>query len=123
MADVPYILQLTQVAGSGGVVRLSYIVPSSEGLDLYDMLFVSTGIFNIFDIGNSAGQHYTQATQSNPILSSMLQNPTNGNLALRTFHSPLVIAGGMMFYVDVIDTSGAGNTIRGTFNGVRHLPS
>lgn len=123
MADIPYVLQLTQVAGSGGVIRLSYTVPSNEGLDLYGMWFISTGAFNIFDIGNSAGQHYTQATQSNPIQSTVLQSPLNAFTGLNNFQSPLIVAGGMLFYVDIIDTSGAGNTIRGTFNGVRHLPS
>ena len=122
MASVPYFLQLNAVLGAAGTGTLSFTVPKNEGLQLRQVRFSSTGAFNVTDIRDSAGQHYTNASSANPIPSTELQNAASANIGIQALDIELNLVGGVTFYVDLVDTSGAGNTVRVLFTGVRELP-
>lgn len=119
MPAYPYILELNSVVGSNSSATLTYPMPNNETLQLMDIGFVATGAFSITDIRDSTGKHYTNASPSNPILSTQIQDTRNAFLSLKQFVIPIVLDGGKTFYVDVLDTSGAQNTIRLIFNGTR----
>lgn len=119
MAKYPYTLTLQIALAASSTGTLSYNVPQNESLELNDMRFISTSTFNVTDIRDSSGKHYTNASAAQPILSSMLQSAANANLSVKDFQEPLLIDGGKTFYIDLIDTSAAPNTVRLVFTGKR----
>jgi hypothetical protein len=83
------------------------------------MVFNATGAFAITDIRDSSGNHYTNASVAVPLPSTVLASGANNNNALKDFFKNIFIDGGSIFYVDVKDTSGAGNTVNLAFMGRR----
>jgi len=122
MADSPYFLTDTVVLGAAGTGSFNFFVPVNESYDLYDMRFTATGIFDVRDIRDSAGQHYTNASTTDPLNSTHFQNGASPNIGFQTFPATLHLNGGMTFTIDLFDTSGAGNTVRFVFLAVRHTP-
>lgn len=120
MADAPYFITDTQVLGAGATGTWAFSVPVNESYDIYDLRFSSTGIFDIRDIRDSAGVHYTNASSVDPLPSVQLQNGASPNIGFQRFPETLHLAGGTSLQVDLFDTSGAGNTVRLTFLAVRH---
>ncbi len=120
MADAPYFITDTQVLAAAGTATWNFSVPVNESYDLYGLRFTSTGIFDIRDIRDSAGTHYTNASSTDPIPSAQLQNGASPNIGFQDFPATLHLAGGTSLQVDLFDTSGAGNTVRLTFLAVRH---
>lgn len=120
MALIPYSLVLEATLTSGGTATVSYPVPVGESLELTDMIFVSTGIFNITGIRDSSGRNYTNASLSVEIPSSVLKSGANAFNAHNPFSIPLVIEGGTVFYIDLEDSSAAGNTVTIVCEGKRN---
>lgn len=120
MADAPYFITDTVVLGAGATGTWGFDVPVNESYDLYDFRFVSTGIFDVRDIRDSAGVHYTNASSTDPLTSTSLQNGASPNIAFQSFPATLHLVGGTSLRVDLFDTSGAGNTVRITFLAIRH---
>lgn len=122
MSEFPYLLQLAAVLTNGGTGTVSYTVPANEELDLFQLFAVATGAFSITDVRDSAGNHYTNAAAANPIPSTLLSTPTNNYNVFQDFPVPIHIEGAKIIYIDVIDTSGAGNTVRMMLPGKRTTP-
>ena len=118
-SEFPYILTLQAVLTASATATLSYPMPNNETLELNSIRFVSTGGFSITDIRDSSGKHYTNASPAAPILSTALQDARNNFDSLERFEVPIVQDGGKTFYIDIIDTSGAGNTVRLFLTGKR----
>lgn len=108
----PYLLVLPIVLTSGGTGTGQYTVPASETLELYQLFAASTGIFSITDIRDSSGQHYTNAAPSQAIPSTLLALGGNNYNVFKDFPAPIIISGGKILYIDVVDTSAAPNTVR-----------
>lgn len=119
MAEFPYFLILNSVLAGNGSGTMSYTLPQNESIELTELRFIATGAFNITDIRDSSGNHLTNASAANPILSTMIQNAASPNIAVAQLPTPLIISQGKTFYVDVLDTSAAGNTVRLLFVGKR----
>lgn len=119
MAQYPYQLVLSSTLAALATGTMNYPIPNNEGLQLGQLYFVSTGAFSITDIRDSAGKHYTNASPSNPIPSTLLQNAQTAYESLRNLPIPIVIEGGKTLYVDIVDTSNAPNTVKLLFNGIR----
>lgn len=114
---IPYEVFLSQVLTSGGTGTLTYAVPPGQTLAIDEFTFISTGAFSVVGIRNGGGQQFTNATPSNGIPSTMLANGLNQFNVIKDFKPDLVIQGGDTFYIDIIDTSAAPNTVRFLGNG------
>lgn len=119
MAVIPFLLVLEQALIASGTGTLTYTVPANEELTLMDMVFQSTGIFNITDIRDSSGAHYTNASGVVEIPSAVLANGANNFNSLKSFSMPLVITGGKILYIDIEDASVLANTVTLVFSGSR----
>lgn len=119
MADRQFTLVLEAALTSGGAATISYTVPPNEKLTLNSMVYNSTGIFNITDIRDSAGYHYTNASPATEIPSGVLANGANNFNSLKDFSAPIIIEGGMIFYVELEDSSAGANTVTLVFAGIR----
>jgi hypothetical protein len=114
---LPYELFLSSVLTAGGTGTMSYQVPPGQKLIIDEFVFISTGAFNVVGMRNGGGQQFTNATPSNGIPSTMLANGLNQFNVIKDFKPNLEIQGGDTFYIDIIDTSAAPNTVRFLGNG------
>lgn len=121
--NIPYELYLTSVLIAGGTGTMSYQVPPGQTLELDEFVWTSTGIFSLTGLRNGNGLQYTNATPSNAIPSTMLNNAANNFNLIRDFKPNLVINGGDTLYIDVIDTSAAPNTVRVLINSNKIIQS
>lgn len=119
MATFPFFLQFQYVLTANGTGTVQYPVPPNEKLELSELRFVSTGAFSVTDIRDSTGKHFTNASSAVPILSTLLQNAQNGYISAKDFDVPLEVGGNVTFYMDLKDTSGAGNTVNLLLTGVK----
>lgn len=118
---IPYLLQLNVVLAASGTGTLQYTVPPNEKLEISELLFASTGAFSLTDIRVSGGHVMTNAGANNPILSTQLRLTNNNNNTLLELMLPIVLEGGQVLYVDVLDTTAAPNTVRMLANSVREV--
>jgi len=112
MASHPFMMIMQVVCAGSGTATLSYNVAKQEVLKLHKFLVSATGIFNIVDIRDSQGRHYTNASGSAPIPDTIIGKPVDAFNNLGELPIPLVLEGGTTLYVDVVDTSTATNTIK-----------
>lgn len=108
----PFILSLVAVLTSGAQGSLFYTVPNTEKISISKLIFSSTGAWSLLDFRDTTGKHYTNAGSSNPVPSAVFPSGANNNNALWDFGIDLELAPGVGFTIDIIDTSGAGNTVR-----------
>lgn len=118
---IPYILQLASVLTANGTGTMQYTVPPNEGLEISELIFTSTGAFSVTDLRVSGGHVMTNAGTNNPIPSTALRNGANNNNTLYELKIPLILKGGQVLYVDLLDTSAAPNTVRLTSNCIREI--
>jgi len=118
----PYLLYLEQVLTSGGTGSVSYTVPANEKLELHELYVASTGAFEITDIRDSSGKHYTNASLAFGIPSSLLSRASNNYNVFKVFPVPVLLDGALIIYWDLFDTSGAGNTVGLLIPGIRFTP-
>jgi hypothetical protein len=119
MATIPYLLQMQVVLAGNGAGSLSFTVPNNEKLTLEDWIFSSTGVFSITGIRITGGNNISNAGANLAIPSSHLQLTGTNNNGIKKFPIPLVLEGGSTLYIDLVDTSGAGNTVKTTITGTR----
>lgn len=119
--QIPYLLAISATLNANGTGTLQYTVPPNEKLMVDELYFVSTGAFSITDIRVSGGHVITNAGANNPIPSTMLGLSSNENNTLQKLKLPITLNGGQVLYIDLLDTSGAGNTVRFVGNSVREI--
>lgn len=120
---IPYAIPLNAVLAGNGSISLIYSVPQDWKLYIKEWFWTSTGVFRINDIRDSRGVHFTNASQSVPILSTFLRNPGNSNIALDDFMLPITIDGGNTIYIDITDTSAGANTVNAVLNCTVDVPT
>lgn len=121
MAMMPFILSFTETVGANAKATLSYTVPNNERLELHEFIFNSTGIHGVSNIEVTGGHKMTNADETNFLADVLFENGANSTEGLKNFKTPLVIEGGQTLKVHVFDRSGATNTIRWLFNGIREI--
>lgn len=107
----PYILTMKETCNANGTVTLSYQASNQERFEFSEIIQDSTGIFDITDIRDSSGRHYTNASASNPIDSTFIQDTDNEYNSISVLPIPLVLDKGKTLYFDVKDTSTSSNVI------------
>lgn len=111
MANVPYLLLLTASLASGGTASPSYAVPQGQNLNVKNLFYQSTGTFKVTGIRTSDGRNYTNASGSQGIPSSLLNNAAASNISFNDFVPDLFVDGGVILYIDLLDTSAGANTV------------
>lgn len=109
--NVPFLLILKTALLANSTATVSYAVPPAEDLYLEDMRVASTGAFSITNIRNSNGRPYTNASSATTIPSTLLAFGNTNTQGFTEFSVPLLIAGSETILFDLIDTSGAGNSV------------
>lgn len=112
MASIPYFLRLQVViAAAGGTGTATYLVPALQTLHLNTLEWESTGVFGIYNIRNTNGRIYTNASQATPLSNVFFQQGSSPNIGLLNFPYVLDIAGSDGIFFDIINTSAGANTI------------
>lgn len=120
--DYTFNLVLDVVVIANGTGSLVYTVSQKEELQLMEIFHAATGAFNINDIRDAGGLHYTNASATHPITSALIAQGANEYNHLGRLPVPILIRGGGSIYFDVEDTSGVGNTIRLIIPCIRTFP-
>lgn len=110
--EFPFLLILQSALTANGTGTMSYSVPPAEDLYIYEWYFTGTGAFSITNVRNSNGRIYSNTSSAIAIPSTML---AMGNTTVQRFNqlvAPLKISGSEQLLIDIIDTSGSGNTVR-----------
>jgi len=108
------------VLAGNGTGTFVYSVGSKERFEIKRIIQTATGAFSITGIRDAHGNNYDNSSPTNPILSSWLASGANPNNNLGDFPEPIVIQGGGTIYIDLLDTSTAGNTVDIGLIGTRH---
>jgi len=111
MADFPFLVVLQVALTGNGTGSVSYSVTTQEALEIVELYQKSTGTFNVTDIRTSDGQHYTNASSVVPIPSDFFADVEDGYNAKPALPIPIVLSGGGVVYIDLLDTSGVANTV------------
>lgn len=109
--NIPFELYLSATLNANGSGTMTYQVPQGQQLELDEFTFIATGAFKLTGLRDANGINYTNASPSNGIPSTMLANGLNQFNVIKDFKPNLIISGGNVLYIDVLDTSGAGNTV------------
>ncbi len=121
MAEHSYFLVLKGTAAANAKATLSYQVPATVVLELDDIVISGTGAFDIVDIRDSRGVHYTNASESVGIPNTVFKNAGQAYTGIERWRTPILIEGGGTLYVDVLDKSGVSNTVNVVFMCKRTL--
>lgn len=119
---IPFLIPMTVTVAANQSGNLSYTVPQTWVLHIYELYFTSTAAFRINQFSDSTGVNYSNVTQSVPILNTFLQNPGNSNLSLKALMHALELVGGQILTIQVQDTAGGSNTINCVANAVVDYP-
>lgn len=118
MPEVPFLLPFTLViAAGGGVASAQYPVAMLQKLTLNEMFWTATGAWGFYEIRNANGRLYAAATQANPVRSEHLQQGASPNIGFSKLPLALEVLGGDSIIFNVIDLSGAANTVKLLFVG------
>lgn len=102
-------------ANSTGVAQIS--VSAGETIRLRRMQAVSTSTFNIQGLRDASGLPYSNASSGDPIPNTLLNDAAADSSGISKFEPPLEIVGPNTLNIDLLDTSGAANTVRIAFEG------
>lgn len=110
-----FIDRVILAANSAGTLQFQI----SAGEEFYGkkLWLVSTAAFSIEDIRDNAGQRYSNCSAAEPILSTMLDIPQTVGQGLLWFGVELHIEPSGIVYFDLLDTSGAPNTVTAVLVG------
>jgi hypothetical protein len=108
---VPFWVKLEATLTANGTGTLSYNIDPSEEWEFLDWLWTSTGTFEITGIRASNGINFSNVLSTNTIPSTLLPKGADDNHALRGFPVPMRIKENNILYIDIVDTSGSGNTV------------
>lgn len=119
MANIPFLIVMQEALAANATGTLSYQVATNEEFTIKEWRQVSTGSFNIRRIYDSRGFNYSNATANEAISQAFMADAADQNNGLKTPPLDLVITGGSTIYFDVIDTSGAPNTVTIVLSSIR----
>lgn len=123
MTIIPYIVTLPKVVTASSTARLFYQVSNDETLEITNILQKSTGAFDIYGISDSRGTIYSSAAAGNTMDGDFIADIATAFNGIYALPSPIVLAGGTIIYIDVLDTSAAQNTVEIILMGRRLLGS
>lgn len=108
---IPFFLSFHKVLVAGGVDTLTYAPDRNQTLHINKLIYTSTGIWGIYQIRNSNGRIYGNLSQATTLRSEFLQKGASPNIGIPEFPYEFVVIGADAISFDIIDLSGAGNTV------------
>lgn len=121
MALTPFIYSDQIALGAGGSGTLQINIGGGEKARMQRFYVTSTAGFNITAIRTSTSTPYGDMSPSSPLPSSMLNVAGGLNGVGETLDPPLEIDGPLTLNIDVVDTSGAANTVTIAFQASREI--
>lgn len=113
MASYPYIVQRNvTIAAAGGTGAFQVSVPTQQHIIFDLIIWVATSAWGIYEISNSNGRKYTDATQTAPIPSTSFQNGGSPNIGVLKLPYSLDLVGNDVLNFMIINGVGAANTIQ-----------
>ena len=97
--------------GANATGTAEFRVDEGTAFKAKKLWIVSTGAFDITGIRDNRGNHYTNASSTEPIPSTALNKPQTAGEGVGEFPLELELAGGDVLYIDFKDTSGSSNTL------------
>ena len=110
-----FVARAVLTANASGTLKIP--AGAGEKIILDRAFFDQTGTFSITAIRDDSGLAYSNASPTVPITSALILNDPLEVSAIQYFRPPLAIEGPNGLNIDIIDTSGAGNTVRVTLEG------
>jgi hypothetical protein len=121
MPDIPYIAHDTVALAASSTGSAIFSCGLSEQLRIKRLWITSTAAFELYDIRDSAGFHYTNASESEAIPSAALMKPQTVGSGVGIFEVELVVGANVTLYIDLKDVSAAPNTIKIQLEGVKEV--
>lgn len=117
--SVAFHIPLSVTLAGSGQGTLQYVVPQTAVLHVKGWIWKSAGAFNVIGIQDNTGIQFTNATQTNPIISTFLPAEDTPNDWM--FQFPLVIdlIGGKSLNINLIDTSTSSNLVQAMLYAVQ----
>ncbi len=117
MPERPFWHSDVVVLAANSTGTLQFKESASEEFFGRELWIVSTGAFSITDIRDNAGLRYSNCSNAEPILSTMLDKPQTAGWGIKVFPDEMHIPPSGEFYIDLLDTSTAENTVTGVIVG------
>lgn len=111
----------TVVLTSGGSGTIRFDIGAGEKGVFKRAQFKATGGFSITGMRDSSGLQFSNASPAEPIPSTMLKTGVTDIEQTQYFDPPLEIIGPAALLIDILDTSGAGNTVRNVIEGSKEF--
>lgn len=121
MAIRPFWHTDTLVLTANATSSLRFDVGAGEKATFKRTMFKSTGAFSIVGIRDSSGLQFSNASANDPIPSTMLKTGVTDVEQGQYFMPDLEILGPAALLLDILDTSGAGNTVRCLIEGSKEF--
>ncbi len=111
MADTHVYLHANLALGAGARGTITFGPTDGLRYTVRNWTWVSSGAWSLLDIRDAAGNHYVADQSGAGIPSTAFTRTDNSVEKMMSFDPSIVLEAGGFLYCDVIDTSGAPNTI------------
>lgn len=111
MAKKPFIYVDTVTLAGNGSGTWSVNIGAGETARFRRMVYASTGAFSITGIRDSSNNPFGNAAPNEPLRSTVLSKVSDTVEGIGRFDPMIEIVGPRALNIDVVDTSGAGNTV------------
>lgn len=111
MAKKPFIYVDTVVLAGNGSGTWSVNIGAGETARFRRMIYASTGAFSITGFRDSSNNPFANAAPNEPLRSTVLAKVTDNSEGISRFEPTIDIVGPRSLNIDLLDTSGAGNTV------------
>lgn len=111
MARFPFLAVLEKALAANGSGSVEYTVPTGESMEIYGVMNTATGSFDITDIRDTKGIHYSNASAAAGVPNTFLPTAQTNYVNAGDFREPIKLEGGVTIIIDLLDTSGAVNTV------------
>lgn len=111
MAKKPFLYVDTVTLAGNGSGTWTVNIGAGETARFRKMRYASTGAFSITGIRDSSNNPFGNAAPNEPLRSTLLTKVTDTVEGLNMFDPMIEIVGPRAFNIDLLDTSGAGNTV------------
>lgn len=111
MARFPFLVVLKKALAANGSGSVEYTVPTGESMEIYGVMNTATGGFFLTDVRDTKGIHYSNASAAVGVPDTFLPTAQTNYVNTGDFREPINLEGGVTIIIDLLDTSGAVNTV------------
>lgn len=119
MAERAYIYTDQAVLAAGGTATFQLATANQEVVKVFKLLQESTGAFHITGIRTSGGIPFSNAASGEQLDGDFIADIANGNNGVFELPLPITVRGNETLNIDIVDVSGAPNTVKMVMLGTR----